>query len=49
MPFKEKLQGMFPKLPDVGEITKLMDDRFSQLLAKLDEILVELKKHKPMP
>lgn len=38
---KEKLQGMFP---NIGEITAMMDDRFGQLLAKLDEILAELKK-----
>jgi hypothetical protein len=41
---KEKLQGMFPKIPDVGEITKMMDDRFQKLLDKLDEILQELRK-----
>jgi hypothetical protein len=43
-PLKERLQGMFPKIPDIGEITRMMDDRFGQLLAKLDEMLVELRK-----
>lgn len=49
MPLKEKLQGMFPKIPDVGQITQMLDERFQKLLDKLDEILVELKKQNADP
>lgn len=34
----------FMKIPDIGEIQRMMDGRFRELVAKLDEILVELRK-----
>jgi hypothetical protein len=36
--------GMFPKIPDMSEIEAKLDQRFDRLIAKLDEILVELRK-----
>lgn len=39
-----KLQGMFPKIPDMGEIEGKIDQRVDRIIAKLDEILVELRK-----
>lgn len=46
MALKDRLHqmGFMPKIPDISEITGMMDERFNQLLSKLDEILQELKK-----
>lgn len=45
MALKDRLKtmGMFPKIPDMGEIEAKLDQRFDRLIAKLDEILQELR------
>jgi hypothetical protein len=35
--------ALFPKIPDIGELEKIFDDDFDRLLAKLDEVIAELK------
>lgn len=41
---KERVQGMFPKIPDVGEITAMLDQRFEKLYTVLIEIRDILKR-----
>lgn len=46
MTIRDKIKTMgfgLPKIPDIGEITRLMDERFAQLTARLDEMLVVLR------
>lgn len=45
MALRDRLQSMsmFPKIPDMSEIEAKLDQRFDRLIAKLDEILVELR------
>lgn len=38
-----KTMGMFPKIPDMGEIEGKLDQRVDRIVAKLDEILAELR------
>lgn len=44
-----RTMGMFPKIPDMGEIEGKLDQRFDRLIAKLDEILQELRKQGGTP
>jgi len=32
-----------PKIPDIGELEKIFDDDFDRLIAKLDEVIAEIK------
>lgn len=49
MAFRAKFAGMFPKIPDMGEIEAKLDQRFDRLIAKLDEILQELRTQRGAP
>lgn len=42
MALKQKLQGFMPKIPDIGQVTQMLDERFAQLMGKLEEIRVIL-------
>lgn len=44
MPIKDRLRTMGLGLPDMGKMTTMFNEKFDLLIAKLDEILVELRR-----
>lgn len=47
MALRDRISQMgfgLPKIPDMGEIETKIDQRVDRIIAKLDEILVELRK-----
>lgn len=49
MPLKDKLRTMGFGLPDMGKIEGMFTQKFDQLIAKLDEILAELRTQRGAP